>query len=225
MSTAQQIAANQANAQLSTGPRTEDGKKRSSLNALKTGLTGRTILLPGEDAESYRTHCQNWIEVHKPVGHEEVELVQCLADTRWRQDRAFALEQNLFALGQVEFAELFSQELPDVRNSLIQAHTFRAYRKEFSSLITQQGRLDRCFLRDLAKLHELQQQRKQMEAVRAAQLRKAATAYTVAAKEHKTFSPAQNGFEFSVTEIEDFLTSPETSARQQLANSLSGGSY
>ena len=210
MSTAQQVAANQVNAQLSTGPRTEEGKKRSSLNALKAGLTGRTVLLPGEDAAAYRAHCQNWVDAYQPAGHDEVELVQCLADTRWRQDRAFALEVNLFALGHIEFSELFSQELPDVRNTLIQAHTFRAYQKEFRNLITQQGRLDRCFHRDLAKLHELQQQRKQAEALRAAQLRKAATAYTAATKERKPFHPAQNGFEFSIAEIEEFLTAPGT---------------
>jgi hypothetical protein len=217
MSTVQQVAANQANAQLSTGPRTEEGKKRSSLNALKSGLTGRTVLLPGEDAEAYRTHCQNWIDAHKPVGHEEIELVQSLADNRWRQDRAFALEQNLFALGHVEFSDLFDQELPEVRNSLIQAHTFRAYQKEFGSLITQQGRLDRCFHRDLAKLVEIQQARKQIEAVRAAQLRKAAAAYTAATKERKTFNPTQNGFEFSIAEIEEFLTAPDAVGRPQLA--------
>jgi hypothetical protein len=217
MSTVQQVAANQANAQLSTGPRTEEGKKRSSLNALKSGLTGRTVLLPSEDAEAYGTHCQNWIDAHKPVGHEEIELVQALADNRWRQDRAFALEQNLFALGHVEFSDLFAQELPEVRNSLIQAHTFRAYLKEFRSLITQQGRLDRCFHRDLAKLMEIQQTRKQIEALRAAQLRKAANAYTTATKERKPFNPAENGFEFSIAEIEEFLTAPGCSVRPQIA--------
>ncbi|HEX4164888.1 MAG TPA: hypothetical protein VHZ55_05385, partial [Bryobacteraceae bacterium] len=36
------LAANQANAQLSTGPRTEEGKARSSANAITTALTGRT---------------------------------------------------------------------------------------------------------------------------------------------------------------------------------------
>lgn len=217
MSTAQQVAANQTNAQLSTGPRTDEGKKRSSLNALKTGLTGRTVLLPGEDAESYRTHCQNWFDAHKPVGQEEMELVQSLADNRWRQDRAFALEQNLFALGHVEFSGLFSQELTEVRNSLIQAHTFRAYQKEFRNLITQQGRLDRCFHRDLAKLVELQQTRKQIEAARAAQLRKAAAAYTAATKEREAFNPTQNGFEFSIAEIEEFLTAPAHSTEVKLA--------
>jgi len=41
------LAANQANAQLSTGPTSVTGKAASSLNALKTGLTGRTVLAAG----------------------------------------------------------------------------------------------------------------------------------------------------------------------------------
>jgi len=45
MSTSAQITANQKNAQLSTGPTSPDGKAKSSLNAVKTGLTGRTVLL------------------------------------------------------------------------------------------------------------------------------------------------------------------------------------
>jgi len=62
MSTAAQIAANQANAQSSTGPKSEDGKKRSSLNALKTGLTGRTVLMPGDDAKAYQDHVCRFID-------------------------------------------------------------------------------------------------------------------------------------------------------------------
>jgi hypothetical protein len=38
-----QFSANRANAQLSTGPRTEAGKRIASLNAVKTDLTGRTV--------------------------------------------------------------------------------------------------------------------------------------------------------------------------------------
>ncbi len=53
MSTDAQIAANRRNAQLSSGPTSETGKATSSLNALKTRLTGRTVLLPSEDAGAY----------------------------------------------------------------------------------------------------------------------------------------------------------------------------
>src|SRR4051794_15884848 len=37
-----QLAANRANSQLSTGPKSPEGKAKSSLNAVKTALTGRT---------------------------------------------------------------------------------------------------------------------------------------------------------------------------------------
>ena len=50
-----QLAANRANAQFSSGPKTEQGKLVSSHNALKTGLTGRTIVLPTDDVAAYQT--------------------------------------------------------------------------------------------------------------------------------------------------------------------------
>ena len=67
MSTSAQIAANQANAQLSTGPTSETGKTKSSLNAVKTGLTGRTVLLPTEDAALYETHVSQFMKSYAPV--------------------------------------------------------------------------------------------------------------------------------------------------------------
>ena len=41
-----QMEANRRNAQQSTGPRTQIGKKTSSLNALRHGLTSRVVVLP-----------------------------------------------------------------------------------------------------------------------------------------------------------------------------------
>jgi len=48
MTTEKQIAANRENARLSTGPRTEAGKAAPSTNAVKHGLTGRFVILPGQ---------------------------------------------------------------------------------------------------------------------------------------------------------------------------------
>lgn len=44
MTTAVQLAANRCNAQLSTGPRSVEGKRRSSLNATRHGFLGRLLL-------------------------------------------------------------------------------------------------------------------------------------------------------------------------------------
>jgi hypothetical protein len=54
MATAAQVNANQVNAQKSTGPTTEAGKAKSSANAVKTGLTGRIIMMSGEDCRRLR---------------------------------------------------------------------------------------------------------------------------------------------------------------------------
>lgn len=72
-----------ANAQLSTGPVSQTGQRISSLNAVKTGLTGRTVLLSSDDAEMYRRYEAEY----QPTGLRECELVQSLADTQWRLNR------------------------------------------------------------------------------------------------------------------------------------------
>ncbi|MBV9034055.1 MAG: hypothetical protein JO182_06140, partial [Acidobacteriaceae bacterium] len=81
------LAANRANAQLSTGPRTDAGKAKSSLNAVKTGLTGRTVLLPNDEVAAYEAHIERFRKEFQPVGDQETHLVQSLADTQWRLDR------------------------------------------------------------------------------------------------------------------------------------------
>src|SRR6185437_707591 len=101
------LTANRANAQLSTGPRTTEGRAVSSMNAVKTGLTGRTVLLPSDGAEAYRHHLAAYENEFKPVGLRECELVQSLDDIQWRLQRIPGLEMAIYARGRDEFAEQF----------------------------------------------------------------------------------------------------------------------
>src|SRR6516162_4299826 len=96
---------NRLNSQSSTGPRTEEGKAVSSKNALKTGLTGRTVLLPSDDAAAFEQHVQAYFDEYKPQGLRERELVQSLGETRWRLNRSFALEAALFSQVAVDTEE------------------------------------------------------------------------------------------------------------------------
>ena len=222
MATEKQIAANQANAQSSTGPRTDEGKQRSSLNALKSGLTGRTILLPSEDKAAYERHILHFHTYYEPIGDEEEFMVQRMADTQWRIDRCAALESNLYALGQVEFAALFPDETEEVRRALLQAHTFRAYQKEFRNLNIQEGRLQRTLQRDGTLYDKLQQAREQIEQehyARELQLRQAALAYSAALREGKPFNTAEFGFEFSLAELAPYLPRPAAKPAPQSAES------
>ena len=105
MSSQAQVAANQANAELSTGAKTPEGKAKSSMNALKTGLTGHTVLLPGDDAELYEANLLHHLEAINPVGERETALVQALSDTEWRLARIPGLEYGIYALARIEFAD------------------------------------------------------------------------------------------------------------------------
>ena len=58
MASEKQLLANIENAKKSTGPRTEAGKKRSSLNALRHGLTGQVVILPREDIAAFAILCR-----------------------------------------------------------------------------------------------------------------------------------------------------------------------
>ena len=54
MTSRRQIEANRRNAWKSTGPITEEGKQRSRCNAVRHGLTAKTVIGALEDAEDYR---------------------------------------------------------------------------------------------------------------------------------------------------------------------------
>jgi hypothetical protein len=153
------LAANQANAQLSTGPTSEDGKAKSSLNAVKTGLTGRTVLLPKDDAVAYERHVQAYQAEFQPVGPRETALFQSLADTDWRLERIPALEMAIYARGRHEFAEKFAHEDPALRPGLIDLETFLTYEKQLRNLHIQEGRLRRQREKDAAELRQLQTER------------------------------------------------------------------
>ena len=54
------IRVNQANAEKSTGPRTEAGKERARANALKHGLSGAGIVIPAEEGDAIKSRAEIW---------------------------------------------------------------------------------------------------------------------------------------------------------------------
>ncbi len=197
-----QLAANRANAQLSTGAKTPEGKAKSCLNAVKTALTGRTVLLPSDDTADYESHIHAFEEELQPVGARECELAQSIADIWWRMRRAVTLQMAIFARGYIEFADHFDDRDVSVRRGLIEVHTFLTYEKQLRNLQLQEARLSRRREKETAELGTLQQDRQAKERE---QLDLASKLYVAAQHDHKPFDPAANGFEFSTPEIEHYL--------------------
>jgi len=200
MSSPAQAKANRDNAQHSTGPRTEEGKAKSSLNAVKTGLTGRTVLLPGDDIAAYQQHVTS-LEAHfNPATDAEKLLVQSIADAEWRAARIPTLEAGIYALGRVEFAALVEHEDPSVRPALLDAKTFLVYQRQLNNVTLQENRLRRQREKDLAELKQLQADR---EAARKKRFDTGLNAYYRTLFHSSPFDFASIGFEFTAQE---FLT-------------------
>ena len=97
MTSIDQIRANQRNAQLSTGPRTEEGKAKSAQNRRTHGLTGAHIILPAESADDYEMLELRLIQAHKPANETERFLVEQAAELEWKLIRAAKWEQKEIA--------------------------------------------------------------------------------------------------------------------------------
>ena len=85
----------------STGPRTEAGKVRSAINAVKHGLAGRGLLLPGENAAEYETKLDGIFASLAPRDDAEAELVALVADDIWKLGRLARIEKGI-TLGRIE---------------------------------------------------------------------------------------------------------------------------
>ena len=96
MTSLRQIEANRRNAQMSTGPITEEGKRKSRQNAVRHGLTAETVIDALEDAEDYAAFELAVASDYDAQTAVERELVLRLASLLWRLRRATSIEAGLF---------------------------------------------------------------------------------------------------------------------------------
>ncbi len=93
MTSPRKIEANRSNAQKSTGPKTEEGKKKVRFNAVKHGLCAETIVLPHEDAQAYQDRLETWTADLGARTDMEAYLVERMVKISWQLDRADLHEQ------------------------------------------------------------------------------------------------------------------------------------
>jgi hypothetical protein len=191
---------NRANAKHSTGPKTEEGKQRSSLNALRHGLTGQIIVLPGEDLEAYQRHIESFVTEYKPKGPTETQLVQTLSDTAWRLNRVSALENNLLTLGLVNSNP--HAEPDPIQDALSIVAALDSQTRALANLSLHGQRLSRQFEKTHALLKQIQSERIPNDEY---DLKQAADPVHMHELEGESYDPAEDGFVFSDDEIQAAL--------------------
>ena len=158
-----QLEANRRNALHSTGPTSAAGRKRVSLNNLRHGLTGQTTVLSPEDRAAHDEFCAGLLHCFQPENALELQVAQSIAEDHWRLNRVFAIESNIFALGDFESpgpAGSGEQDL-EIHTALNSARVFLADAKQFALLSIYEQRIHRNLQKSIAQLGDLQSARKQ----------------------------------------------------------------
>ena len=194
----QQIEANRSNALLSTGPKTEEGKKRSRLNALRHGITGQVATMADEDRAAHDKLSSALMKDLAPVGAMEIQLAQRIATDSWRLNRISAIEDNLFALGLLKNGGQLCPDNEQIDDALTTARVFTMESKQLQLLSLYEQRINRAIQKNLALLQSLQAVRKQE---REAAMKEAATLLKLTEMKGLEYIPARDGFTFSNAEI------------------------
>ena len=203
-----------------TGPRTPEGKQRSSLNALRHGLTGHTVVIPSDDLPAYKKFCAEFFTHYSPAGPVERQLVQTIADTSWRLNRITAMEQSSLSLSAVRHEDDFSTTDDRCANAMAAALAFEEHvNKSVGNLSIYEQRLSRQLERTLKLIDQTQAARKHREKEQleeAARLKTLHDTRQAHKKEPVPYNPAADGFVFS-NDVIDAFRDRETRSRQALA--------
>ncbi len=100
------LAANRANAQNSTGPKTLRGMDKSKYNAAKHGVYATSTFIWGEDEDLYGAIRLEQLKIYKPKTYIEKLLVDQLVDKLWMVKRVMRAERLYFQQGQSKLMEM-----------------------------------------------------------------------------------------------------------------------
>ena len=144
MATAAQITANQANSQHSTGPRSAEGKARSSQNNLQYGFRSQSILLHGDGPTEYEALLEELTNHFTPDDLTEERQVREMADAEWRLRRVRLYQQARLTCKIQELAPLH----PGADPITLQALAFDAIHREssgFAQLLRYETKFERQY--------------------------------------------------------------------------------
>ena len=159
MPTEAQINANRLKAQKSTGPITPEGKARSAVNALKSGIDAWSHIIPGEDPAELEVLTEQFLHHYQPADPVQLSLVDTLISTEWIQRRLRRVEAQLWNY-QVECLDknLSHAEWIDesIQHNSPLGHSFQDALDPFTRIQRRIDGTNRMYLRTLKVLQDLQ---------------------------------------------------------------------
>jgi hypothetical protein len=184
-----------------TGPRTPEGKARSSQNARRHGVTAQTTVMTDEDRLHHDDFCNRMMADLAPIGSMEVFLASSVAEEAWRLNYTRAQCNNIVALGHFDATDSYTDEHPEVQTAIIAAETTRNQAKQLELLSLYEQRIHRKFQKHYDELKKAQAERM---AKRKAELEDARLLSQMAKVQHLPYLPAQDEFVFSTDEIDSY---------------------
>ncbi len=84
------------NKHVSTGPRSAEGKARSSMNALKSGIYSKSLVIPGEKSADLQDLVEEYYRRFQPAQPEQRDQVDLLIRSTWTLRRLAAAEAQVW---------------------------------------------------------------------------------------------------------------------------------
>ena len=95
MRLSKQILASRRNGARSRGPKTEQGKQRSSTNAIRHGLLAKGVVLKNESEENFAAMLAQHVAKLSPADDVEQGAIEEMVAATWRLRRLWAIETQL----------------------------------------------------------------------------------------------------------------------------------
>jgi hypothetical protein len=142
------------------GPKTPQGRRRSSLNACKTLITSKIHLCSPEEQPALDAHMAAYKEAYAPAGILENELVVEIAKAKWRLKRASSVEDSIFAQGHLDHAANIESGHSAVDSCLAEGKVWKEHSHDLILISLYESRIRRAVEKDIAALQAMQEKRK-----------------------------------------------------------------
>ena len=164
MSSLNRSEAARINGAKSRGPITPEGKAASSMNALRHGMCAKSLVLTNEDEEKFQAMRDGYMQHFQPEGEVELDLLEEVISSRWRQRRIWGIETALLDLQMDQQMKEIEDQFSRIDEATRTAIAYKSL-ADTSKSLTQTTRHEALFSRQyrlaMKTLIQIQKERKE----------------------------------------------------------------